>query len=39
MRPRFETHRFALLLKDEVFFLDEMLDPHGEERGFARLEP
>jgi hypothetical protein len=23
----------------EVFFLDEVLDPHGEERVFARLEP
>jgi hypothetical protein len=23
----------------EVFFLDEVLDPHGEARAFARLEP
>jgi hypothetical protein len=29
----FETHRFAMLLMDEVS------DPHGEERVFARLEP
>jgi hypothetical protein len=33
----FETHRFAMLLR--IFFLVEVPDPHGEERGFARLEP
>jgi hypothetical protein len=39
MASSFETLRFAMLLQDEVFFLDEMLDPLGEERVFARLEP
>jgi len=33
MASSFETHRFAMLLKDEVS------DSHGEERAFARLEP
>jgi len=33
MASSFETHRCAMLLKDEVS------DPHGEERAFARLEP
>jgi hypothetical protein len=39
MASSFETHRSAMLLKDEVFLLDEVLDPHGKERVFARLEP
>jgi hypothetical protein len=37
MASSFETHRFAMLLR--IFFLVEVPDPHGEERGFARLEP
>jgi len=41
MASSFETHRFAMLLKDEVFFLDEVPDPHGEEprlRGVSNHE-
>jgi hypothetical protein len=35
----FETHRFAMLLRMRSSSEDELLDPHGEERAFARLEP
>jgi hypothetical protein len=47
MRPR-RNHPSGFILRDaslrdapqdEVFFPDEVLAPHGEERGFARLEP